>query len=222
MIKRLYTWFHKAVAKDEEKDQPSGGVWPHVVRKGVLNICQATQGAVMEVGCGEGLFIRQLALNNPGLKITGVDNNSVKLEEAKRKCHELGLVNVNIIFADAANIPVSAECFNCVVCINVLLNLPSIEVVRSIIKEISRVCACGGKFVFDFRNSANPVVNLKYRLAPYYDETVKRDSLPLNTYSSKQITALLSENKFKVISRKYLGFPYNRLAPIIIIEAEKC
>ncbi|MCP4650960.1 MAG: methyltransferase domain-containing protein [PVC group bacterium] len=221
MIKQLYAWFHKVIAKADEKDQPSGGVWPNIVRKEVLKMCADKQGKLIAVGCGEGLFISQLGANNPKFSLTGLDNNKIKLEEAKRKCQERGL-NVDAIHGDATHMPFSAGYFDTIVCINVVLNLPSIEIVQSIIKEISRVCAVGGRFVFDFRNACNPAVNLKYKLAPYYDETVKRDNLSLNTYTYKDIERILVENNFKIISRKYSGFPCNSFAPIIILEAEKC
>ncbi len=222
MLKKIYYWFHKKISKPEERDAPSGGVWPNKIREEVVKICRNHQGRLLEVGCGEGLFISRLAVLNRQLEITGVDNNLNKLSQAKRKCDEQRSGRVKLIYTDATCLPLDNEHFDSVVCINVFLNLESIVTVKKIIAEISRGCKCKGKVIFDFRNALNPLLNLKYKLAPYYDATIRRDNLPLNTYHPEQIKAVLEENNFKIINKKYVGFPCNFLAPIIIVEAEKC
>ena len=222
MIKKVYLWFHRRVTKVEEKGQPSAGVWHNKIREETMRICEDYKGRFLEVGCGEGLFIAQLAAFNSQLEITGVDNNIEKLSDAEEKCEAEQCKNVRIVHADATKLPFESEYFCNIVCINVLLNLESMNLANNILAEISRVCKKGGRLIFDFRNSLNLLLRLKYKLAPYYDITVKEQKLPLNTYGLKQIERLLDELGLKIINRIYLGFPYNKFAPIVIIEAEKC
>ena len=221
-IKRFYYWLHKRSYGPEERDEPSGGVWHRRVRREVINLCRMQSGRLLEVGCGEGLFIANLAAVNAQLEICGVDNNTDKLQKAKKWCEDNGLKKVKFLYTDALNLPAEDGWFDCVVCINTFFNVESINTVNRILGQIARVCKNKGRIVFDFRNSLNPFLRLKYKLAPHYDPTVKEYNLPLNTYSPKDIDDILKRLNLTVLNRKYIGFPLKFLAPIVIIEAEKC
>lgn len=221
MMRKLYYRLHR-VSKFKEKDEPSGGWWHSRVRQEAANLCQKYQGRVLEVGCGEGLFLTKLALLNPQLEITGVDSNINKLLKTEERGKESKLKNIKLIYADAVDMPFDDNYFDGVVCINTFFNMQSIDMVNQALAEIARVCKKGGKIIFDFRNALNFLLRLKYKLAPYYDVTVKEQKLPLNTYSPKQIKEILKNLNFRVINKKYIGFPGNILSPIIMIEAEKC
>ena len=223
MLKKFYRWFYKKISNSKERGEYSAGVWPHRIRQKVINLCREYKGGkLLEVGCGEGLFILNLATANPQLEIVGIDNNISGLLSTREKCENKKFKNVKLIYADAVNLPINDEYFDCLVCINTFLNLESIKVVNHILGQMARVCKKKGKIFFDFRNSLNPFLRLKYKLAPYYDSTIEENKLPLNTYYPKDIEDILRKLNFKIINRIYIGFPLKMLAPIIIIEAEKC
>jgi len=222
ILGKLYSRLRFITAKSEEKGEASSGFWPSGTRRQVEQICKKAEGKLFEIGCGEGLFILTLATANPQLEIVGVDKNIDRLLSAREKCESKKLKNVKFIYTNAINLSIKDKCFDYAVCINTLYNFKSIEIVGQVLEQMARVCKKKGRVIFDFRNSLNPLVRLKYKLAPYYDLTVKKSKLPLNTYHPKDIENILRKLNFRIINRIYIGFPVKILAPVIIIEAEKC
>jgi len=216
---KIYYRIHKSVARPEERDDPSAGVLHNEVRTKVLELCDREQGHAVEVGCGEGLFLVKLAEKYPHLNICGIDNWEAILEVAKERLEKKGFKNVTVSRADALSLPLADQSFDLVVCINLVVNLPSEEHFRKCLRELDRICKKGGKIIFDVRNGDNPLLCLKYRLAKFYDETVKE--LPLKTYRLKKVLALLEEQDLDVLNVFRVGWPKNRFAPSLIIETKK-
>ncbi len=218
MLANIYRWFLKLTSRPGEKGEYSAGYWQNKVRQEALLLCCQAQGKALEIGCGEGFFLQALARENPALKIWGVDNNSQRLESAKRRLAGAG-GDVHLVLQQAENLDFPDDYFERIICINVLFNLESHELLKLVFSQISRVCKKSGRIIFDFRNAANPILALKYKLAPYYDDTVK--NLPLKTYRLREIETILKELNFRIINKKSIGFSLKRYAPVIIIEAEK-
>lgn len=219
MLKEFYYWFHKTISRPQERGEYSSGYWQDMVRTNALKLCESLDGNILEVGCGEGLFLTRLALAHKDKQIYGIDNCEDILQKADRRLKEKNIENVKLSCADATSLPFEDSYFDTVVCINVILNLDSIDVVKKALREITRVCKKEGKVIFDFRNSKNPLLYLKYKLASYYDKTV--ENLPLKTYRLEEILSLVEELDFKTIRKINLGFPLKRPAPIIILELKK-
>lgn len=219
MLKNFYYWLHKKLSKPVERGEYSAGFWQEAIREKVFSLCSDTQGRILEVGCGEGLFLSKIAQPRNNMVVFGVDLWWDILIKAKNRCLEQSLDNVKIIQADAQTLPFKSDFFDRVVCINVFFNLPDENVLQSSLQEIARVTKSGGRVVFDMRNSMNPFLFLKYKLAKYYDETVK--DLPLRTYRFKKVTSYIARYNFKVVNKISIGFPWNRFAPIFIVEAQK-
>jgi hypothetical protein len=100
-----------------------------------------------------------------------------------------------------------------------VFNLDSLNSVKKVLSQMNRIAKLGGRIILDFRNSLNPLLYFKYKLAPLYDQTVK--NLPLNTYFLSKMAGLLGEAGFEVTNSKPLGFFIGKFAPIIILEARK-
>jgi ubiquinone/menaquinone biosynthesis C-methylase UbiE len=222
MFKKIYSLLHTLASKPNERSQYSGGYWQYRVRQKALDLCgDVKDKKILEVGCGEGLFLSELASKNPQGLFWGIDNNAQRLKKAEMRCIDKGVKNINLSVADAEKLPFSDKFFDLAICINVFFNMETIARVREALKEIKRVSKNNSRLIFDFRNSANILLKVKYKLAPYYDSTVK--DLPLKTYNFKEIKRLLGELGFDVISKKYIGFGFGKFSPIIVIEAEnKC
>ncbi|MFA5118430.1 MAG: class I SAM-dependent methyltransferase [Candidatus Omnitrophota bacterium] len=219
MITRLYYWLHRYVSKKDERGEYSSGYWQDKIRRQALEMCRGASGRGLEVGCGEGLFITQLARQNPQMRLWGIDFDEARLRRAGERIKEQGLTNITVLKSSAPKLAFEDEYFDTVVCVNVLLNMESFDTVRQAFQEIRRVCKRSGKVIFDFRNSRNWFMRLKFRLAGYYDRTVS--DLPLNTYHPQRIESLLSELGFSPVRRVYAGSLIKRCAPVIIVEAVK-
>jgi ubiquinone/menaquinone biosynthesis C-methylase UbiE len=219
MIQRVYNWFHRISSRSGEKGEYSGGVWPNLVRRAARDLCLQTRGRVLEIGCGEGLFLIELAKVNPGLEIWGVDNSRERLEQAAVRCQAAGVNNVRLLKQEATEIAFSDGFFDAVLCINTLFNMDSLGTVARTLGEMKRVVTAGGKLIFDFRNALNLVVRIKYRLAPCYDPTVKL--IHLKAYTPGQMAGVMRSLNLRPARKIALGFPWKMLAPVILVEARK-
>lgn len=217
MLKKMYYLFYRLASPAGERGEYSGGYWQRRVRQEALRLLDdLDKGRVIEVGCGEGFFLGQLAAKNTRLEIWGVDNNAGRLKKAGERCRDK---KVDLSLQDASALSFDDGFFDAVVCINVFFNMDSIKSVERALKEIRRVCKKSGRIIFDIRNSMNPLFAVKYKFARYYDSTVK--NLPLNAYNPKQIDGILNNLGMEAVRKRYVGFSVRRFAPIIIIEAKK-
>lgn len=219
MLDKIYYHLYRLTSKSKRGGNYSGGHWADKVRQETLELCRRFSGRILEVGCGEGLFLAELAVQSPGLEIWGVDKSEVRLKEAGERFSEKNLKNINLRLQDATDLHFEDGYFDAVVCINVFFNMPSIEEIKQSLAQIRRICKKSGIIIFDIRNRANVLLALKYLLAPFYDNTIK--NLPLKTYGFNQIKDILKDSGFSIIKERFIGLPLNRFASIIIIEAKK-
>ena len=219
MIKKIYCQIHKLFSRPLERGEYSGGFWQDKIRTQALLFCKNVQGRVLEIGCGEGLFLAQLAQKRPDLEIWGIDNSQARLQQAELRMKDKFIRNVSLSLQDATSLNFAERYFDTVICINVVFNLDSFDKVRKVFSQINRISKPGGLIILDFRNSLNPLLYFKYKLAPMYDQTVK--DLPLKTYSLNKMSSLLRESGFEIINNRPLGFFIGKIAPIIILEASK-
>ena len=219
MLTKLYYFLHRLVSRPEERNDPSKGYWQNKARQEALNLSARTTGRLLEIGCGEGLFLMQLAKQNPRLELWGIDHSEEMLNRAKEKFLKDNLGNIHVGNQKAENITLQDGFFDTVACINVFINMGSLENVKSILAQMKRLCKPSGKIIFDFRNALNPLLVLKYKLAKYYDETVK--NYPLSTFYPKQIEKILKDLNFTITEKRFIGFRIKKFAPIITVEAQK-
>ncbi|MDD5681548.1 MAG: class I SAM-dependent methyltransferase [Candidatus Omnitrophica bacterium] len=218
-IEKLYRRIHKKLSVPAEREEYSGGYWQRRVREEAIGLCGSLgAGRLVEIGCGEGLFMIGLAARNPSVLIQGIDNNAARLKMAAGRCAAGNFKNINLMLLDAKQLPLPSGQFDTAVSVNVFFNMESLEAVTDVLKEMKRVCKNSGRIIFDFRNSLNPLLTVKYKLARYYDSTVK--DLPLNTYEPRQIEGVLNDLGLEITRKRFIGFPVQKIAPIIVIEAK--
>jgi phosphatidyl-myo-inositol dimannoside synthase len=213
LLRKMYYWFRDKTSKPEERGEASAGYWQDKVRQAVFGFCQPLSGSLLEVGCGEGLFLQRFRREGKGRKLWGVDFSFAQLLRARtRTAGEAVLVQ-----ADAVKLPFKAGSLDCVVCINVFLNMPREELVDSALEEMRRVCKKGARIFFDIRNQRNPLIRAKYKWVKYYDATI--DASRLRLFDPTCFEKRLKKMEFEVVRHASIGFPRGRLAPIVIIEA---
>lgn len=204
----------KLTVKPDEVGEYSGGYWPAKIREKSFKLCNGAKGRLLESGCGEGLFLK-LFEERRNLELFGIDIDKKLLNRANAKFGE----RVRLEEADAEKLPFEDNFFDAVICINVIFNLPDFNCVKNVISELSRVCMKNGVLIIDIRNKLNPLINLKYKLAKYYDSTVI--NLPLKTYSPFDIFDLLRKNHFEIVKLVPIGFFFWLFSPVIVIKAKK-
>ncbi|MGE5307583.1 MAG: class I SAM-dependent methyltransferase [Deltaproteobacteria bacterium] len=217
LLNRLYVMLHRSLARPSERGEYSGGMWQDRVRAKALSLCEGVSGRLLEIGCGEGLFISRLKAFRPQVDVWGVDNDAGRLARAGERLAEKGMT-ARLSVEDAARLPFPDGHFDAVVCVNVFFNMDSLDTVRKTLAEMKRVCRSGGLLVFDFRNAANLLLRVKYALAHVYDHSVR--DLPLRTYHFSVMSGVLGELGLKIRRRHFIGTG-GPFAPLVVLEVEK-
>ena len=96
-------------------------------------------GRFLSVGCGPGVFLRELANAHPKMNVTGVDISSSRIHEADQRLS--GLSNAHVYVGDAMSLPFEANSFDVVFSRFLLEYLPDKQ---GAVREMARVCAPGG------------------------------------------------------------------------------
>ena len=216
MFSRVYSWLHRITARPQERGEYSSGLWQDMIRTQALAWCAGLNGRVLEVGCGEGLFLQQLCRGNTRVEAYGVDMSPQRVEQAGKR---LADARCRVSVEDATRLSFADTWFDAAVCVNVFFNMPDLFVVKQALGEMKRVCKPGALMIVDFRNAANPFLRLKYWLAPWYDPTVK--GLPLRTYRLEQMRGMLDALGLEIVEVVPVGSKSLRWAPILMLKVKK-
>jgi ubiquinone/menaquinone biosynthesis C-methylase UbiE len=195
----------------------SSGFLSDRVRDELIAETRRHTGDLLEIGCGEGLFLKEMVSDDAN-KLVGLD---LFFKMLARTDSVLGAERARIQFVQAGGeaMPFRDGSFGRVVCVNIFYNIPTMELLEGIIAEAGRVLAQNGVFVFEIRNRYNPFMYLLYRWVDAYDTSI--GDLPLNTYFYHDINRMLKKHHLSVIAKKGIYIPLWLLAPVYVIVARK-
>jgi ubiquinone/menaquinone biosynthesis C-methylase UbiE len=108
------------------------------------------QGEAVDLGCGAGQLVMEMALKSPGLHITGIDLSEELLTEARISSQRLGLKDrVEFRLGDVEEIPFPDQSLDLVIS---TLSLHHWAEPIKVLNEIDRVLKPGGAYyIFDLR-----------------------------------------------------------------------
>jgi arsenite methyltransferase len=127
--------------------------------------CVALHGArrVLDLGCGPGTQLVQLAELCPDVAFTGVDLSESMLAEARRYAAERGVRNVDFVRGDATRLEFPDHSFDGVMSVMALHHMPTDKELRAVFREIARVRTPGGAvFLVDFGRLKSPFSMLTF------------------------------------------------------------
>ncbi len=111
---------------------------------------------VLDIGCGKGFLLHDLAQCVPGLEITGIDISRYAVENAKEEVKKF------LTVGSAVKLPYPGRTFDLIVSINTLHNLFNFDLDQAL-KEIERVGKNNKKYiVVDSYRNEKEKVNLMY------------------------------------------------------------
>jgi len=113
-------------------------------RKASFNVMGIRAGHhVLEVGCGGGYFVKELALavGYTG-KVVALDSSSTQIDTCRKTCE--GLENIEYLTCSATQMPLKSASFDSVVSIQTLEYIPDVD---AVLQECQRVLKPGGMFV---------------------------------------------------------------------------
>ncbi|WP_221348559.1 methyltransferase domain-containing protein [Streptomyces beigongshangae] len=105
-----------------------------------LAAVDVTAGPLLEIGCGSGELLADLADRAPTTTVVGIDHSVDLLRMAGRSGG--AAENIRLLAADAHRLPFAAESFPTVLMYTLLSHTPDI---RSVLREAHRVCRRGGQ-----------------------------------------------------------------------------
>ncbi len=97
---------------------------------------------ILSVGCGPGVFLKEIAERWHDIEVVGVDKSPARIEQAKQRLS--GVANARACIGDAMELPFESNQFDLVFCRFLLEYLPDKLLA---VREMSRVCAPGGKIL---------------------------------------------------------------------------
>ena len=105
---------------------------------------QHLQGArtILSVGCGPGVFLREMAAAHPKAEFVGVDLSSERIHDAELRLS--GIPNARVQMGDAQALPFESDSFDFIFCRFLMEYLP--EKLQAL-KEMVRICRGGGKIL---------------------------------------------------------------------------
>jgi ubiquinone/menaquinone biosynthesis C-methylase UbiE len=156
------------------------------------------EGALLDLGCGTGLFARLLARETPETLVAGLDVSRAMIEEAVALARENG-VAVDFIRAEAPELPFRDASLGGILQAR---GMSFIEDVGRLFAEVSRVLRPGGRFV------------ASTHLPPRLGAAVLHRQMGLHPRAEEVIRASASAAGLTAFERVLLP-------PIIVVKAEK-
>lgn len=142
-------WFSRESAKlyDTQVEVLFNGTAGAMRRQALVPLAHALQGRdqrklqLLDVACGTGRFLEDVAANYPRLNITGLDLSPAYVAEARSRLGNRR--NISIVEANAEAIPLADASQDIVTCIYLFHELPP-KIRKVIAAEIARVLKPGG------------------------------------------------------------------------------
>lgn len=180
-------------------------------------------GSLLDVGCGEGRFLREASRRFPGKRLLGVDFSARAVEYARLLNPGLRFVREDI--ADAAAPP---ESFDVVTLIETLEHVPPGEL-RGFVEGLRRRTSEGGLLVVsvpsrNIKMSAKhyqhfDLGSLKTALAPFF-EVVEHHHLNRISKWDTLLSALLTNRYFILNERRMLNALFRRYERSLLAAGE--
>lgn len=144
--------------------------------------------------------------------LIGIDRSDELLKEAQRIFLDNAVEGVELMQGNAFQLPFKSKSFDRVVCVNTLLNLPSLDTIETLILELMRVCKAGGKLLIDIRNRRNPYIRWRYWLH------AKKQKFPIKAYKVEDMVDIFSRHGFSCTKVVPIGCPLKSCAKAFLIE----
>ena len=147
---------------------------------------------ILDIGCGNGKFLHQLASTHPKVKFTGIDLSSHYIDYAKKK---YSLSNVHFDVGNAERLPYEDSSFDSIISIYLFHELPK-EARKNVYNEMLRVLKPGGVLVIEDSEQYSTAPKLSALLEKFSDDFHE----PFHAHYLKEpIEDALRETGFNVV-----------------------
>ena len=133
---------------------PFRGYIVRKVLKEAEKVCRNFSGRLLDLGCGNGEFLKYLNFY-PNLTAIGLDISEAQLGFAKA-------LTLPVVRGDFFFLPFKEGSLSTITCFNTLYNFASLTELIPVFREMVRIVPPGGRIVLDLRNRKNPILAIKY------------------------------------------------------------
>lgn len=214
LIQKLYVKVRGLTARE---GIPRGFYQPRVRRRAAHALAGRT-GRLLDVGCGRGFFLEEVAIIAPQLGLVGIDYAVNQLTFTRAYVDQHASSAPLLVGARAEALPFPAETFEAASCLNLFYNLPSMAVVRTLLLEMARILKPGGRCLVDIRNRWNFPTVLRFQLRHWHDPSFPYS---LNAYTTSELEAALEGTGLRTVRHHRIGLLKSPLCPVIVFELEK-
>ncbi|MCA9512479.1 MAG: class I SAM-dependent methyltransferase [Myxococcota bacterium] len=158
--------------------------------RAVLDFAGARGRRVLDVGCGDGVYTREL-LEAGAAEVVAIDAAAAALESAARRCE--GFANVRFEQCDVYALEPPPEPFDVAVVRLMLHHLYDAEA------AVARIAAAARAVVVAEPNGNNPVLKAIERLSPYHVAHEEK------SYAPRRIDRWLARAGQRVVRREWIG-----------------
>ena len=162
-------------------------------------------GAVLDIGCGFGLFSLYYASVAPGLTLRGLDRNPRRIAMAQRAVDRLGLTNVSYEVADARDYRPDRE-YDAAYMLDIVHHIGE-EDVRPLPEQLAKAVRCGGRLLIKDVDT-RPVWK---RCFTHALDRLMDPRTPVRYWAADELQALVVETGFRVYRHllvDYLPYPH--------------
>jgi ubiquinone/menaquinone biosynthesis C-methylase UbiE len=147
-LRTEYDTWHQRVFESDKEHEDASSPWYQLVRERIGSVRDLR---VLEVACGRGGFVRELA--RAGAQVTGCDFSIAALQVGQSKLRPMnGAARASLIQGDAQSLPFASDSFDLIVSCETIEHVPD---VRSALSEMWRVARPGAKLFLTTPNYAN-------------------------------------------------------------------
>jgi 2-polyprenyl-6-hydroxyphenyl methylase/3-demethylubiquinone-9 3-methyltransferase len=151
-----------------------------------------TQGRVLDLGCGFGLFSLYYASAHPALRVEGFDLNARRIAMARAAAERLGLANVQYEVGDVMDFR-GGRSFDAAYMLDIVHHVPE-ETVRPLIDQVAKCLPAGGRLVVKDVDSA-PAYKRWFTWA--LDKAMD-PAAPVRYWPADELAALIEAAGFRV------------------------
>lgn len=169
---------------------------------------------ILDMGCGEGVFSRELYKRN--FKVTGLDIDSDAISAARTIAHNANL-KINYLVADALDSKLPNNSFAQLICTDVIEHVDDPD---KGLQEISRIVAPNGEAIITV---PSPLYLYKNYFNHDFSEQLKSIGHQHSGWYAEELASMLKKHDLELISYRYFGHPILRFsleAIYIIIGGE--
>jgi ubiquinone/menaquinone biosynthesis C-methylase UbiE len=155
--------------------------------------------SILDIGCGEGHFIRIVLGRYPYAKLVGLDISEENMDYAKKL-----VPKAKFVVGDASELPFRNRSFDCIVLLEVLDHCENVDVVLS---EIRRVLKKNGELILSVPDTSKEMWNFMWY---FWTRSIGRRWLELHkrNFNEESLRRFMDTNGFRVseVRRAFFGF----------------